>query len=204
MSCSRQVYIAISVLASLTVVAGFAAAQGAFSKQDASRFREKVALIEGAEKRATAEQQRTLITEAELNAYFAFDGKDHVPAGVVDPRLALLGQGRVSGQAVVDLDAVRRQRSSGGWLDPLRYLTGRLPVSAAGVIRTREGVAWLELESAHVSGIPVPKQLLQELLTYYSRTPQNPQGLNLDDRIQLPARIREIELLQRGEAVIVQ
>src|SRR5439155_19139739 len=35
--------------------------------------------------------------------------------------------------------------------------------------------------SASVGGVPVPKLLLQEIVSYYSRTAQNPAGINLDD-----------------------
>ena len=44
--------------------------------------------------------------------------------------------GRLSGRAVVDLDVIRKKKSSGGWFDPTSYLTGTLPVTASGVLRT--------------------------------------------------------------------
>ena len=65
------------------------------------------------------------------------------------------------------------------------------------------GVAWFELESATLSGVPIPKSLLQELVAYYSRTPANPRGLNIDDPFPLPAGIRRIDVLP-GRAVVVQ
>ena len=60
-----------------------------------------------------------------------------------------------------------------------------------------------QLESAAVGGMPIPKLVLQEIVGYYSRTPQNPSGINLDDPFALPARIREIQV-QRGQAIVVQ
>jgi hypothetical protein len=71
------------------------------------------------------------------------------------------------------------------------------------VLTTRNGVGRFALESAAVSGIPIPKMLLQEIVGYYSRTPQNPAGIGLDDPFALPARIREI-LVERGQAIVVQ
>ena len=59
------------------------------------------------------------------------------------------------------------------------------------------------LDSVDVSGVPVPKSLLQQLVSFYSRTTENPQGLNLDDAIDLPAGIREIRV-QPGQAIVVQ
>ena len=72
----------------------------------------------------------------------------------------------MSGKAIVDLDTVRK-KSSGGWFDPAAYLTGRLPVTATGTPDHRPGNARFQFESADVSGIPVPKTLLQELVSYY-------------------------------------
>jgi hypothetical protein len=83
------------------------------------------------------------------------------------------------------------------------YLTGRLPVTAVGTLSTENGVGRFQLESAAVSGVTVPKAVLQELLSYYSRTPENPAGINMDDPFALPARIREIKVGQ-GTAVVIQ
>ena len=49
----------------------------------------------------------------------------------------------------------------------------------------------------------MPKSLLQELLSYYSRTPENPAGINMDEPFNLPSAIQEIRIGQ-GSAVIVQ
>jgi len=51
--------------------------------------------------------------------------------------------------------------------------------------------------------VPVPKFLLQQIVSYYSRSPEFPNGINIDDPFALPARIREIQV-QRGQAIIVQ
>jgi hypothetical protein len=45
--------------------------------------------------------------------------------------------------------------------------------------------------------------ILQEIVSYYSRTAENPSGISLDDPFALPARIREIQV-ERGQAIIVQ
>ena len=49
----------------------------------------------------------------------------------------------------------------------------------------------------------VPKSLLQELLSYYSKSKENPAGINMDEPFQLPAAIQEIRIGQ-GVATIVQ
>ncbi len=67
----------------------------------------------------------------------------------------------------------------------------------------RQRVGALTIESVTVSGVVVPKSMLQELIAAYSRSDAMPDGLNLEAPFRLPARIREIRTA-RGQAVIVQ
>ena len=198
----RSSRLAVVVAVSLATVAPAVAWQR-FSKQDSDRFQSKLTRIVdfGNERRArgAAAAQSTPISDAELNAYFEYGAKSQIPTGIAEPQLNALGEGRVSGRALVDLDAVRTQKQR-GWLDPIR---GSLPLTATGLLITKDGVGRFQLESAQVSGISVPKSLLQELLGYYSRTPENPKGISMDDPFELPARIREIQV-ERGQATIVQ
>jgi hypothetical protein len=177
------------------------------TKEDADRFNAKLNRIvtfgnAPPVKTAAATPQTTEITDDELNAYFRFHAKDQIPVGIVEPTINAVGSGRLSGRAVVDLDAVRTQKQR-GWLDPLGYLSGRMPISATGTLSTKEGIGKFNLESAEISGVTIPKSVLQELLSYYSRTKENPTGINMDDPFELPARIREIRVTQ-ARATIVQ
>jgi hypothetical protein len=196
----------LAVVLSVSVAAvAPAVAWQRFSKQDADHFESKLSRIVayGNQRGARASTtQSTPITDAEINAYFEQGAKGQIPTGIVNPELSALGDGRVSGTAVVDLDAVRTQKKR-GWFDPAAYLTGSLPVSATGLLITKDGVGRFQLESAQVSGVSIPKSFLQELLSYYSRTAQNPAGINMDDPFELPSRIREIQV-QRGQATILQ
>jgi hypothetical protein len=126
-----------------------------------------------------------------------------LPNGVGQPQVTIAGDGRVAGQAVVDLDAVAKRRSTGGAFDPFSLIGGKVPVSVTGILHTRDGMGRFEVQTAEMSGIPVPVPVLQELVTYYSRTPERPQGVKLDDAFALPANIRQIEVGQ-GQAVVVQ
>lgn len=181
-------------------------ARAPFSPGDADRFASKLAVIvaqSGATPAAReAGARRTVVTEPELNAYLRYRAQAQLPSGVVEPYVWALGDGRLSGVATVDLDQVRTSRER-GWLDPMRLLGGRLPVSATGVLRTADGVGRLELESASVGSIPVPLTLLQELVTFYSRSEADPDGISLDEPFALPAGIRRIDV-GTGQAVVVQ
>ena len=191
------------VSAALIAAAAFLSADERSSKRDADLLKQKVATITAFGDRPSKQIRRTSVTESEVNAYLGYDGRPQLPVGVVDPAVSILGTGRLSGRAVVDLDAVRRAKASQSWFDPTNYLTGKLPVTATGRLQTSNGVGRFELESASVGGVPVPKLLLQEIVSHYSRSAQNPSGINLDDPFALPARIREIQV-ERGQAIIVQ
>jgi hypothetical protein len=196
--------------ATLAVIGASVTLSANLTKQEADQFSAKLnrivqtgnAKTVKTAKAVTAQPTTTQISDNELNAYFKFNGKDQIPAGIVEPTINALGEGRVGGRAVVDLDAVRKQKQR-GWLDPLGYMTGRLPITATGRLSTKEGVGTFTLESAAVSGVTIPKTVLQELLSYYSRTPDDPDGINMDDPFQLPARIREIRV-GKATATIVQ
>jgi hypothetical protein len=174
-----------------------------YTRKDAELLRQKVATINAHAERSVRQPRRTTITENEVNSYLVFDAGQQLPTGVVEPSVTIIGTGRLSGRAVVDLDAVRKARGTSSLFDPTNYLTGRLPVTAIGTLKTSEGMGWFQFEGATVGGIPVPKILLQEIVSYYSRTPDKPSGIGLDDPFALPARIREIQV-QQGQAIIVQ
>ena len=172
------------------------------SRADAVSLKKKVTSIAEFSARPSREPRRTTVTENEVNAYLTFDALDQLPAGVVEPAITIVGPGRVMGRAVVDLDAVRKQKSR-TMLDPMNFATGRLPVTATGTLTTSSGVGRFQLESASLGPVPIPKVLLQEIVSYYSRTPENPDGIGLDDPFALPARIKEIQV-EPGRAVVIQ
>jgi hypothetical protein len=172
------------------------------SRQQAEAFERKVEQVRGP-RRAGSPLRRTPLTEDEVNSWFTYRSQPHLPDGISSPQLTLVGDGRVTGQATLDLDAIGRRRSSGSWMDPWSLLGGRLPLSVTGTLQTRDGVGRFALESATLGGVPVPKLVLQELLAMYSRSDAHPRGMSLDDPFSLPSNIRQIEVA-RGEAVVVQ
>lgn len=179
--------------------------QPRLTKADGERFQTKltrIVEIGNTPRSAKRAAESTTVSDVEVNSYLRYHAQDQIPVGVVEPILNAHGNGIVSGRAIVDLDAVRKERQR-GWLDPMGYLTGRLPLTARGRLTTQNGIGRFELESAEISGVTVPKTLVQELLSFYSRTPETPNGINMDDPFELPAQIREIRLAP-GAATIVQ
>ncbi len=196
--------VAAAVFATALAATAASSGQTQLTRRDADSLQRKIGIItQNAIVRAPTRSLRaTTISEREVNAYLRFHAASDIPPGVVEPYVWILGNGRVAGRAVVDLDAVRRQKPR-GWSDPAGYLTGRLPVQASGVLTSQNGIARFFLESAEVSGIPVPTFILQEIVSYYTRTPEQPAGVALDAPFELPAGIREVRVA-KGAATVVQ
>jgi hypothetical protein len=173
------------------------------SRQDADVLKQKVAAIVEAGVVSPGVPRRTTLTERELNAYLILDAIQDLPAGVVEPSVSIPGPGQVSGRAVVDLDAVRKAQPPRGLLDPRRLLAGHVPITAAGTLQTAAGMARFSFLSASAGSVPIPKAVLQEILSYYSRSPERPNGFNLDEPFALPSNIREIQI-DRGQAIVIQ
>jgi hypothetical protein len=172
-------------------------------KRDADQLKQKIAAINHRGAASVRRPARTTVTEREVNAYLTFEAADELPTGVVDPSVSILGTDRVTARAVVDLDRVRQQRNPASRLDPVSYLRGRLMVKVTGLVRARDGVGRFEFEEADIAGVPIPKFLLQQIVSYYSRSSARPSGIELDDEIALPSRIQEIRV-ERGQAIVLQ
>ncbi len=198
----RQGVLVGSCLAGAVALAAAAGMAGrAMTPQQADAFDRKLdAVIERGELAPSG--HRTEFAGDELNAYLQLRLTSQFPTGVADPSVTLVGQGRLSGRAIVDLDGIR-QKSSGGWFDPAAYLSGKLPVTATGTLQTSGGSGRFVLERADVSGVPIPKTLLQEVVTFYTRTAVTPNGVNLDQPFDLPLQIQRIDV-NPGRAVVVQ
>lgn len=194
--------ITLSTLMAVALVSGVFAADP-ISRRDAARLQAKIDRISKNSTLAGKTASRTAVTEAELNSYLRYELGDQIPAGVTDPWVSILDEGRLSGKATVDLARVGQSRKSSGMLDPFNFLTGALPVAVNGVLRTKNGVGTFALESASVSGVPVPTWMLQEIVTYYSKSASAPQGVSIEKPFALPSGIREIQLA-RGQAIVVQ
>jgi len=194
--------ITLATLVAVTLVSGAFAADP-ISRRDAARLQAKIDRITKTSTLTGKTPSRTPISEAELNSYLRYEMNDQIPPGVTEPSISILDEGRLSGKATVDLARVGQSRKSTGMLDPFNFLTGALPVAVNGVLSTKNGVGTFVLESASVSGVPVPTWMLQEIVTYYSKSASAPQGVSIDKPFALPSGIREIQLA-RGQAIVVQ
>lgn len=189
----------------LAITAGSVTAQAPPSRADADAMQakiERVAAAADSQRPANASPLHTTFTEHEINAYLALDGPDVLPPGVAMPRVQLGDAGRVRARAIVDLDGVRRSRERSPF-DPLAYVTGAVEVVATGRLEGSGGQGVIRYESATVGGIAVPKTVAQELLRFYTRTPERPRGFAFDEPFALPAGVRAVSV-ERGAATVTQ
>jgi hypothetical protein len=197
---SRNTILWIAVLLILYASSSFAVA---LSRQDGDRLQAKIdAMIKNAAITPPKAGQ-FVIPEKEANSYLVFNLKEKMPKGLTNPEITMIGDGALAARVLVDMDEVKQRRQSRSLIDPLNYLSGQVPLNARGILRTREGRGQLHLRSADIAGVPLPKPLLQELVSFFSRTPQNPNGFDIEAPFDLPSNIREISV-RTGESVVIQ
>lgn len=181
------------LLLAVLAVSGLAVAD-ALTLQLANAFEKKIVLVQQQAEQTAAKDRPTSFSQAETNSYLKYKAGDLLPVGLTQPDITMIGQGRVTGKAIVDLDIVRQKQSSGGWFDPTSYLTGKLLVTATGRIVTWDGKGKVELESATVSGVTIPRSFLNQMVNFFTRTADNPKGSTLDDVFELPAKVIRIDV----------
>ena len=169
---------------------------GNTSRGQADSFAKKLAIIQQHAEESPKSARRTTVTEVELNSWFIYRAPALLPAGVKDPQVTAIGNGKLHGVVNVDLDALGQ---SNAW----KLLAGKVPITLTGVLRTKSGRGQFELQSAQLSGVPVPKFVVQEIVTHYTRSGERPKGIRLDDPFELPASIKQIDV-GSGQAVITQ
>jgi len=200
----RTAVVLVFALAVTTAAATLYGAEA--SRQQADSLARKIMLItqRGAQTPAPAPgAKRTEVSEDEVNSWFVFRGRPYLPEGVTSPNVTMLGDGTMRGAAMVDLEALGKRKSGGGLLDIWSYLGGKVPVAVTGTLRARDGRGQFEMKSAEVAGVPVPKALVQELVSVYASSPDDKKPISLDSSFELPAKIRSIDV-GRGQLVVVQ
>jgi hypothetical protein len=195
------------IVAAAAVLAWPVAAQDPASRTAAAAMEKKLAAIltvadRPPANRAPGRLQRTTLTEPEVNAYFRVNGPTFMPTGVHNAVLTIDQGGRVRAKALVDLDQALKPKER-PWTDPLAWVGGKVEVTAAGTLVAGSGKGRLTIQEATLGAIPVPVSILQQLVSYYSKTPENPAGFNLAEPFELPQKIWSVETT-RGQAVIVQ
>lgn len=194
-------FIALGLVLLAATMARGAAPQ--LSQEQGKNLAQKIESINQNAAVTPVRSKTTQASEGEVNSYLTFNVRDKIPRGLANPEIRMVGDGQVAGRVYVDIDEFKRGRQSGGIMDPFSYISGQVPVTARGLLRTRDGMGQFHLTGAELHGVPLPKPLVQELVSFFSRTAERPNGFSLDEPFQLPAKIRTITI-HAGEALIVQ
>ena len=194
----------VALLVALPVLALTAAGHASQdrSKADADLMRKKLATIVARGEQKTAQKPsplRTTFSDREANAYFKVDGPDFLPPGVMSPEVTIDEGGKVSARAVVDLDKALKPSV----FNPLSWIGGKTEVTALGTVRGENGQGQLQIERATLSGVSIPMSVLQQVVSYYTRTPEMPNGFNIDEPFELPSKIQSVQTA-KGQATVVQ
>ena len=193
----------LSVVACCVIAGAMVSAADTVNRKLADAFEKKIVLVQRQSETPSKTARSTSFTQDELNSYLKYKATSLLPTGLTEPVLVLFANDRVTGNAVVDLDIVRQKQGSGSWFDPTSYLTGKLPVMATGTIVSGDGKGRFELERVEVSGIPVPKSLLAQMVNYFTKTADNPRGSSIDDTFELPAKILRVDV-DAGRFTLIQ
>jgi hypothetical protein len=165
------------------------------------RLQDKIAAVIANGDKAPVPPKTTIFSESEVNTILNNHMRDRIPNGISEPQVRLLGNSRVTARVVVDVDEFKRKRRSNA--GPVNFFSGKMPVLVRGDLITREGQGQFKLQSAEVNGIPLPKSFAQELLATYTRTRDNPNGIDIERPSELPANIRQL-IINLSEVLVVQ
>jgi hypothetical protein len=167
------------------------------------RARQKIEQILDNGSRSQVSPRTTTLTEDELNQLLLVHMKEIMPQGLSDPHVRLIGNNILIARMVVDMNEYKRRRRGRGALGPLALLSGKVPVTARGVLQTQDGQGQFKLQGSEVSGVPLPPAFVREMITALSRSRRNPEGYDVEKPFSLPASIREVTINPK-EAVVKQ
>lgn len=144
--------------------------------------------------------ETVLITEGELNSYLNLGVGVKLPDGVTDVALRL-ERDRVFAKAMVDLEQVKGKIRTSGPLNPLSLLGGRVPLEIQSRLTNDDGFGTVDVEDVRLGPVSVPLSVLEQMVSYATRSSENPEGFDIRAPFRLPYSVRRIRL-QPGRALL--
>jgi len=181
----------------LLTAALLAQASAPASKNLADSMDRKLHYIQQNGQRAHPDQRPTVLTEPEVNAYFAA-GRVKLPAGVQS--LVLHGTpGVITGDTQVDFDRLKQGRNSANPL--LSIFSGVHNVEVIANAHGAGAVGYVEIQSVSLDGVQVPRMVLQLFVDKYLK-PKYP-NLGLDSTFRLPDKV-DIAIVGTHQVTVTQ
>jgi hypothetical protein len=169
---------ALSIILCCAAVVAFPLPQGPAASAE-KKFRH----IERNGKLQNPDQTPTVLTEEEVNAYFAA-GKVELPDGVKSVRFRSR-PGMIDALARVDFDQITASRRSANPL--LLLFTGTHNVRVLARAAGAGGIGEVHVQAVEIDGVGVPRAALEFFLERYV-TPRHPQ-VRMDTRFKLPHKL---------------
>jgi hypothetical protein len=73
-------------------------------------------------------------------------------------------------------------------------LSGPVPVELGGRLRSAEGLARVELETVIIAGVSLPPALLAQIVSFATRSDEQPSGLDIAAPVALPWTAKSVRL----------
>ena len=130
------------------------------------------------------------LTEAEVNEYARYSIRTLRRPGIEDVNVKLLPGDNVSVSAVIDFDALERERPGTipAVFQPL--LNGKKRVSLDVHFRAQDGSARLEVQKAVYQDVALPQFLARKMVQVIGYL--QPEKINTDDEFPLPAGVKKL------------
>lgn len=149
----------------------------------ADRLATKLQHIEQNGMKEHPDQSPTVLTEEEINAYFA-EGRVKLPAGVKSVKFSLAPD-TINGSARVDFDEIKSGRSSSNPL--LGLFSGVHDVRAVAQANGSGGMGKVNMERVALDDTEIPRFVLELFVDKFLK-PKYP-NVGLDSTFKLPAKV---------------
>jgi hypothetical protein len=132
------------------------------------------------------------VSESEVNAWLRSDPANR-PNGVSEMTVRFEPQ-RIVARGLVDLDLLKPKMKLSPW-NPLSWISGIVPVEAAGAVQSGDGKVSVAWEQVTVSSIPISTSMLRELVLTSTRSSKRyPGGLDITAPYPMPYGVKRIRL----------
>lgn len=128
------------------------------------------------------------LTEIEANEFLRNGGVPELPAGVTSPWIVFEEGAAVVG-AMLDLDQLGDQLPDSMLF---QLLSGQVPVEVVARLSGHNGSGELDLERVTLSGVDLPKTLVDSLIAGYDTSKILPPGFRLGEPFALPYDVESI------------
>ena len=133
-------------------------------------------LARRSQKKKPPREKTVTVTEAELNSYLNLTLAPKIPKGITD-LVVRMDRDRLAARALVDLSEVQGQIPAGSMGGLLAFLSGKVPLEAAGrATPTESGFGAFSIEEVQLSTIPIPVAVVEQLIGSATKSTEGPRA----------------------------